>query len=235
MEDLETLQRFEARVEPADDVATLVALERLRGAIGAEVANRRRTRRRQHGAAYALGAAAAAALAVALVLPSGSSGPARSNEQHGAVLQLASYHFALPRGFVPRASTCATSPLPPAAQGGNGAVHEVGANPVTVFQAMRAAASSAASVDGGCVELALAAGRDIVPAGTPQVVVGTYQGYLVTAPNGDLTLFVAIPAAYGTHYLVLASEGLTQQQLVAIAVSGLPTGGGNQTVFEPRP
>jgi hypothetical protein len=118
--------------------------------------------------------------------------------------------------------------LVPLPQDGNQPVHQVGANPETVLQAMR----SAASADGGCLEVALAAGSDVVPDGAMEIAVGTYEGYLSTASNGDLTLFVAIPAAYGTNYLVLAAEGLTQQQLVAIATSGLPTSGGNQPMFE---
>jgi hypothetical protein len=228
MDELKTLQRFEARVAAADEVATSVARERLRGAIEFEVANRRRTRRRRHAAAYVVGAAAAAALAAALAVPSGPTFPAPSTPKHGAVLELASFHFALPSGFVPRDAGCTTPPSVSLPQDGNQAVHQVGANPETVLQAMR----SAASADGGCVEVALAAGSDVVPYGATQIAVGTYAGYVSTASNGDLTLDVAIPAAYGTNYLVLASEGLTQQQLVAIATSGLPDSGGNQTKFE---
>lgn len=230
MDELETLERFEARVAVANEVATSVARERLRGAIAAEVANRRRNRRRRHGAGYAVGAAAAAALAVALAVPSGPATPTRSTGKHGAVLELASYRFSLPSGFVPQDAACTTPPSVPVPQDGNQAVHQVGANPETVLQAMRSAASS----DGGCLEAALASGSDVVPADATEIAVGDYEGYLSTASNGDLTLFVAIPVAYGTNYLVLASEGLTQQQLVAIATSGLPTSGGNQSKFEHR-
>jgi hypothetical protein len=228
MDELETLERFEAGVAAADEVATSVARERLRGAIAAEVANRRRNRRRRHGAAFAVGAVAAAALAVTLAVPSGPATPTHSTGKHSAVLELASFHFSLPSGFVPRDAGCASPPSVSLSQDGNQAVHKVGANPETVLQTMR----SAASADGGCVEVALAAGSDVVPAGATEIAVGNYEGYLSTASNGDLTLVVAIPVAYGTNYLVLASEGLTQQQLVAIATSGLPTSGGNQPMFE---
>lgn len=228
MDELETLRRFEAQIAAADEVATSVARERLRSAIAAELENRRRNRRSRHRAAYVVSAAAAAALTVAFAVPSGPATPAPSTGKHGAVLELASFHFLLPSGFVPRDAGCTTPPSVPLPQDGNQAVHQVGANPETVLQAMR----SAASADGGCVEVALAAGSNVVPADATQIAVGNYAGYLSTASNGDLTLIVAIPAAYGTNYLVLASEGLTQQQLVAIAASGLPNSGGNQSVFE---
>lgn len=232
MDELETLERFEARVAAADEVATSVARERLRGAIAAEVANRRRDRRHRHEAAYAVGVAAAVALALALALavPSGPATPIRSIGKRGAVLELASYHFSLPSGFVPRDAACTTPPSVLLPEDGNRAVHQIGANPETVLQAMR----SAASADGGCVEAALASGSDVIPADATELAIGDYEGYLSTASNGDLTLFVAIPATYRTNYLVLASEGLTQEQLVAIATSGLPTSGGNQLRFERR-
>jgi|SRR5579871_6516701 len=227
MDELETLERFEAGVAAADEVATSVARERLRAAIAAEVADRRRTRGRRRGAAYAVGVAAAIALVVVLAVPSGPGAHAPSTGKRGAVLELASLHFSLPSGFVPRDTACATPPSASLPPDGNQAVHQVGANPETVLQAMR----SAASADGGCLEVELAAGGDVVPAGATEIAVGGYTGYLSTAANGDLTLVVAIPATDGTDYLVLASEGLTQQQLVEIAASGLPTSGGNQPMF----
>ncbi len=127
----------------------------------------------------------------------------------GARIQMAGYHFRTPAGFTATDTACS----PPASDG----------QPVTVLNSF----ASAASADGGCVEaFLLAPGSPTAPPATPAdatpVAVGSYQGYYVPS---DTTLYVAIPTANGpSTYLVLYAQGLTEDQLIAIAVSGLPTG-----------
>jgi hypothetical protein len=63
-----------------------------------------------------------------------------------------------------------------------------------------------------------------VPAGTEPVDVGAYRGHL--ASQGDpqrLTLYVDLPALGDiSQDVVLFAHGLTTDQLVAVAESGLP-------------
>jgi hypothetical protein len=129
----------------------------------------------------------------------------------GARIKLAGYHFRTPAGFAPADACESATPTPPG-------------SPETPAHAMRAAASS----DGGCVEAFFQVYTDGTTPGdlgaTP-VDVGTYQGYYVpqVASSGKSALYVELPQGEARPvYLVLYSEGLTEDQLIAVALSGLP-------------
>ena len=65
---------------------------------------------------------------------------------------------------------------------------------------------------------------DATPADAQPVEVGAYKGYIASAGSSDaFTLYVELPAESAPHpYLVLFAQGLTEDQLIAVAVSGLP-------------
>ena len=119
----------------------------------------------------------------------------------GPRIQLAGYHFKTPAGFKPSSVSCGTT---------------------TDFNGFAAAASA----DGGCLEafVLMSSRGAAVPTGAEAVNVGAYHGYLVPAGGSQQTrLYVVLPALGGQwQSLVLLSEGLTPEQLVAIAESGLP-------------
>lgn len=159
--------------------------------------------------------AVVAAAAVVASLEIGRSSPAapQARGRHhvaltGPRIKLAGYHFRTPAGFTASDAACA----PPASVG----------QPMTVLIRF----SAAASADGGCVEaFLLAPGSPTAPPATPAdaepVDVGSYQGYFVSS---DTTLYVELPTVNGPHtYLVLYAEGLTEDQLIAVAASGLPS------------
>ncbi|HUJ56466.1 MAG TPA: hypothetical protein VLW49_10830 [Gaiellaceae bacterium] len=175
---------------------------------------RRRIPRRRLPLAIVGAAALAAAVAVvstgAFRRPS-STGPTASGHHHsvalsGTRLELAGYHFRTPAGYT-SSDTC---PLPATSTPGS---------PDTVVQSMQAAASA----DGGCVRVAILDRSWTVPPEAQPIGVGAYDGFLVAPQNiPEETLFVQIPAAQGVRYLVVAGQGLSVAQLVAIAESGLP-------------
>lgn len=167
---------------------------------------RARHRRAWRYAAAAVAAGVAAGIAVAAVSTGGPSHPARSVGRRPVVVKLASYRLTLPRGFALDAASCLATPSP-------------GIGPETVPASLQAAASA----DGGCLELLIAAGGVVVPPGATQVSVGSQIGYYVAGTDGTETLFVAIPAAQGDHYLVLSASGLTESQLIAIGASAFPS------------
>jgi hypothetical protein len=129
----------------------------------------------------------------------------------GAEIEMAGYHFRTPAGFAASDTSC------PGASSGDG--------PTTVTNGFGSAASAA----GGCVEAfyeipGSAGAPEPVPADATPVDVGAYQGYLATgaSPDGS-TLYVEMPAGSAPHpFLVLFAKGLTEDQLIAVAVSGLP-------------
>lgn len=124
----------------------------------------------------------------------------------GAKITLAGYRFRTPAGYAP-SNSC---PQPATSTPGS---------PNTVVHSME----SAALTDGGCLDVAIL-GSWTIPAEAQPVSVGSYNGFLVVPANiPQETLFVQIPVAQGdVHYLVLAGQGLTEDQLIAIAESGLP-------------
>lgn len=175
----------------------------------------RPTARRRRPPTLALaGVAVLAAAGIAASLELGNSNPATParGPHHvalrGATLKLAGYDFRTPAGFSASDTACA----PPASAG----------QPMTVLSRFGAAASA----DGGCVEaFLLAPGSPTAPPATPadaeSVDVGSYQGYFVSS---DTTLYVALPTANEpSTYLVLYAQGLTEDQLIAVAQSGLPS------------
>jgi len=176
--------------------------------------------RRTRPVAIALVAAAVIGAAIAAVAMHGHPAPSGAKtvgSLHaaltGASIEAAGYHFKTPAGFAAADSCDGTTQTP-------------SGNPDTPVHAMRAAASA----DGGCLYLFL-----IIPqAGTPPsfggatpVDVGSYQGYYVPANDaGESTLYIALPrsdpAANGPAYLGLQAQGLTEDQVIAVAQSGLP-------------
>ena len=132
----------------------------------------------------------------------------------GARIRLAGYHFRTPAGFT-ASSSCISPP--------------VAGEPRPSIDGFAAAAAA----DGACVELVyLVAGdwlqaHDPIPDAAAPVDVGQYHAlYVAPQASGDeSTLYVNLPGADGTRvvYLELRARDVTEQELVAIAASGLPT------------
>jgi hypothetical protein len=123
----------------------------------------------------------------------------------GPALRLASYKFRLPAGFKTVHRGCIPTPSP------------APSSPMTVLGHFVVAAST----DGGCVQAELATPAGVAADARP-IQVGAYQGFISsTAPTSE-TLYVAIAAIGGNHYLVLSATGLSPAQLIAIATTGLP-------------
>jgi hypothetical protein len=184
----------------------------------------RLSRRVALGAAASL-AAAAVVIGLLIATPNGrtaaghpSAGRSETSTlplSRGVTLRLAGYDFALPAGFQTFDGQCSNA----------SSARRKELKP-HVWKSARAS-------DGGCVEVevVLAAGTAVVPpsAAAEPVLVGSYQGYLLTAspatnavnPTGE-TLYVAIPSAQGDSYLVLSAVDLTPAQLIAIAEAALP-------------
>ena len=120
-------------------------------------------------------------------------------------ITLDGYRFRLPAGY--RRSSAACEP-----------VTSTPGRPMTVIYAVRAAASA----EGGCLDVTLMAGSSLVPPDAQAVVVGPFNGFLMAQGSERETLYLGIPVADGDHYLVLAAQGLTPAQLLAVARSGLP-------------
>ena len=149
----------------------------------------------------------------------------------GATIQLAGYRFRTPTGFKRSSSPCGDAG--PLLQG---------------FSA--AASAQGGCIYGGIATLAGGGGPTAIvahiPAKVEPVAIGDYRGYFLThAPpdsgchatppstepcsqpqtQGDMALYVYIPHAAGPRqlrYVVLYAEGLTEEQLIAVAQSGLP-------------
>jgi hypothetical protein len=171
----------------------------------------------------AVGGAAAAAIFIAAVLglaiegvhsPSAPhdhvSASGRSQSPHGPRMKVADYTFELPKGFTTTSSECAPIPSGPGP-----------ATPVPVLAQFGAAASA----EGGCIEALLSTQSSVtIPPGAEAVDVGTYQGFLASSDPSKEALYISIPADEGPpQYLMLMSQGLTSEQLLAIAESALPS------------
>lgn len=142
----------------------------------------------------------AALASIELVGGGGSTAKSR-HRLTGATISLAGYHFRTPAGFQDSSGSC-------------------GPSATDRF-------SAAASADGGCVEafFMISMSGSAVPAGATPVGVGAYQGYIVSPDSSQqTTLYVELPAGGDINWqaVVLFSRGLTSDQLVAIAQSGLP-------------
>lgn len=152
-------------------------------------------------AALVLAGAAVVAAAIALVSTGAFTGSSRHVALKGAKLDFAGYHFRTPAGYKASSSSCTPN------ASGNGF-------------------AAAASADGGCVEMTvmISMNGSAVPAGAEPVDVGAYQGYLVSSDGSQQTrLYVVLPSLGNVwQALVLLTDSLTPQQLVAVAESGLP-------------
>ena len=183
-------------------------LDRILASGRPRAAGRSRVNRRRRTALLLVGAALAAAVVAVASIGHGSQPASLSHGPHrfalsGATIKLAGYRFRTPAGFSRSATACAASP----SAAGDGF-------------------AAAASADGGCVEafyLISTSGPAISPGATP-VGVGSHQGYVVAQDGSDKsTLYVVLPGA-GKYWqaLLLSSEGLTEDQLIAVVLSGLP-------------
>ncbi len=143
----------------------------------------------------------------------------------GASIEMAGYRFRTPAGFISSKSSCDVSS---STSGPRGVSNSGPVTPTTVLDGIKGAASA----DGGCLEAFLEIpGSPGAPAQIPSdaaaVNVGAYQGYFDSQGSSGDVLYVALPktadeASGNTVYLVLYAQGLTEDQLVAIAQSGLP-------------
>ena len=160
---------------------------------------------------------AAAAIVASLEVGRGNAPSSRPTVHHhrlalsGSRIQLAGYKFRTPAGFKASRSSCGT------------AQSYSDAHPVlNGFVA-------AASADGGCVEAAylLGGSQANIPSEAVAVDVGNYHGFLVPQnSSAESTLYVELPNAAGegrVAYLVLFARHLTEEQVIAVAQSGLPT------------
>lgn len=179
---------------------------------------RRTAARRRARLLVPAGAVVLAAAALAVSLAFGHSKPVASTTSGhrvaltGARIQAAGYHFRTPAGFKASKTLCeATS--------GNG-------QPTTVLNGF----ASAASADGGCVQAFLEipgskGAPEPIPTDADAVDVGAYQGYYVDQADAGEVLYVQLPKtadAGASVYLALFAQNLTEDQLVAVAQSGLP-------------
>ena len=192
--------------------------------------DRRPSARRRSSVVLVLGGAAVGGVLLAVALTRGLTVPPASTHGHppvstpgqhdvaltGARIEMAGYHFRTPAGFKATSDTSC---------GGTG--------PNPQVNGFTAAASAA----GGCVAVDFRPGIGAAGASAPlfggpavPVAVGSYPGYYQAThrhPRGApewQTLFVALPRADGdsqTMYLVLFGQGLTEDQLIAVAGSGL--------------
>lgn len=233
VDELELVARL-GEAKPLSDESLAAAEASLRTVMAASsppepIRTRRRLRR-----ALAVAATVAAVAAIAagsLALTGGGTARPRSNHQatgthrvatiHPAGVQkfqLAGYSLTLPAGYHTVGQNCPALTLPPDVNVG---VRTLG----------RSRYAATASATGACIEAIVAAGPLATPpTGAQPVQVGPYQGYLVT--NSDsIELYVGLPAAAGEHALILYASGLSPDELVSIAESGLPPNGkGNTTV-----
>jgi len=215
------LQRTEAVVDRDEEdriLDRILGSGRATGGGGDEAALLRphtRSRRRAVGAAAAALLLITAGLVLAIDRGGSSStrhghgsasGPSRSVQ--GSTMKLVNFTFDLPSGFTATIDPCAASGPGPA-------------TPVPVMEEFGAAASA----DGGCIEAFLSSSVTIPPGAKP-VDVGSYQGFMASSGPSNESLYVTIPSAEGTHYLVLLAHGLTSEQVVAIAESAFPTSPG---------
>jgi hypothetical protein len=168
-------------------------------------------RRRRAALVIALGVIVATAIAAVSTGAFTSANRSGGNPRvalTGPELQLAGFRFRTPAGYKTSNGSCV--------------VHRSG--PMSVLNGFAAAASA----DGGCIEAFFMVANDDArtPAqeGATPVSVGAYQGYYVSEnSSGESTLYVQLPKLGDMkQYLSLFAERLTEQQLVAIAQSGLP-------------
>lgn len=164
-------------------------------------ASRRRIPRRRVALIVAAATVIAAIAAVSVAALTGRNRGAEPRVAlSGAKITLAGYRFRTPAGFRDSGASC-------------------GPSATDRF-------SAAASADGGCIEafFMISSRGSPVPDGSTPVDVGAYQGHLVSESDSNaLRLYVDLPPLSGlSQDVVLFGQGLTAEQLVAIAESGLP-------------
>jgi len=172
---------------------------------------------RRRRAVLVLAAAAVVAAAIAVVATGALSGASKPGANTGGPhhialtgprIEVAGYHFRTPAGFTRSSSSCAAA--------------SAAGQPTTVLNGFAAAASA----DGGCVEAAFLIRAGAHPNGAVPIDVGQYQGYYVSPDSsGESALYIELPNATGdgqSAYLGLFAQGLREDQLIAVAVSGLP-------------
>lgn len=179
-------------------------------------------RRRRHVVLVLVGVAtlAAASTVASIELGRGGAPSTGPPAQHhvalsGSKIQLAGYRFKTPAGFKGSAGACMPAPDPDSPRPGSDGF------------------AAAASADGGCLEAAYLIAGDheeggLVPSAAQPVDVGEYRGYFEASGSGTdySTLYVELPNATGDHrlvYLVLFARDLIEDQLIAVANSGLRT------------
>jgi hypothetical protein len=150
------------------------------------------------------------------------SQPTSTKGPTGPTMRLSSYRFKLPAGFKTVAGHCASAPTIPAT--GSLPAPTTGpseATAVTPFEAFAAAASA----DGGCIEAEFARTEGaIIPSGAQPVEVGPYQGFITSdSATGVVNLYVELVGGTDNTTLILTATGLSSDQVIAIAESGLPT------------
>jgi hypothetical protein len=208
-----TVDLFEDRLRAAlagcaDDVPSRV-VERLR-----QHAYHPRTPRRHRAAGVATMAVAFAAGAAGFVI--GTRTPAPPAQPGAQTIRLADATISLPAGFVRTDTACVATPA---------GLHLVGSS-----------FAAAVSPGGGCITLLLAT-RTSAPSGGESVVISGYPGSVVVdRSSGVSTAYITIPSDLyidGSREvvienpntvldLVIASRGLSPDQVAAIAAAGIP-------------
>jgi hypothetical protein len=174
--------------------------------------------RRHRAAGLATLAVAVAAGAAGFVI--GTRTPSYAVHTAGApdeqTIRLADATIALPAGFARSETACVGTPAG--------------------LQLVGASFAAAVSHDGGCITLFLAASTS-APSEAQAVVIGGYAGAVVTdASTGVSTEYITIPADLyvdgsrelvienrsATLDLVIASRGLSPEQVATIAAAGIP-------------
>jgi hypothetical protein len=164
---------------------------------------RRPAVRRRRTVALVLVAAAVGGALLAGVLTRSHAGPTASTRGRnhvaltGTRLELDGYHFRTPAGFKASDAPCSADSR----------------DPGDAFE-------TAAAAEGGCVSVFnVLPGSGGVPApshpGDELVTVGSYQGLIEDRGSAGIELYIS-------GGLVFLAQGLTEDQLIAIAASGLP-------------
>jgi hypothetical protein len=140
------------------------------------------------------------------VTPGTNGGAPGVTQLTGATITLDSYRFTLPAGFKATTAAC-TAPI----RGG-----------LTPSGTVGSKFAAGASAHGGCVEAALFAGKLTPPRSASTVQVGHHRCYLIAQPaEHRIALYVSVPAASGSHWVVITAKDLSQAQVVSIAARAL--------------
>ncbi len=182
--------------------------------------------RRLHITTVAVGAIAVlAAVTTSLVISALANGPRPTSSRHPAdmyhqtrprpahapTVQLAGYTLHLPSAYR-LVSSCPPIPAGVANQAG---VSVAGNN----------AYASWASATGGCIRAVMEGYPDFRPAGAVGFSAGTHQAYLWNQPDGDIELWLQLPAALNVQisperkplYLIFEATGLSAKQVMTTA------------------